>query len=109
MGEMFDADTLEWQPVRPDAARSVFGKTLLDAGVKIVLTRVAPGGSFSPHRDPYGHMFYLLAGTGIVRVEEKTIPAVPGLVVRVAPGELHSYENTGDGDLTLISVNVPRS
>ena len=109
MGEIFGADTLEWQPVRPDAARSVYGKTLLDAGVKIVLTRVAPGGNFSPHRDPYGHMFYFLAGTGIVRVEEKEMPAVPGLVVRVAPGELHSYENTGDGDLTLITVNVPPS
>lgn len=107
MGEIFDADTLDWQPVRPDAARDVYGKALLDAGVKIVLTRVAPGGSFSPHRDPYGHMFYFLAGAGIVRVEEKEIPTGPGVVVRVAPGELHSYENTGDGDLTLISVNVP--
>ncbi len=107
MSEIFRTEALEWQPVRPDVTQGVYGKTLLDVGMKIVLTRVAPGGSFAPHRDPYGHLFYFLAGCGIVRVGDWETEAGPGLVVRVAPGELHSYENTGADDLTLISVNVP--
>ncbi len=107
MSEILEANVLEWQPVRPDVTCGVYGKTLLEDGVKIVLTRVAPGGSFSPHRDPYGHLFYFLDGEGIVRVEERKLRAGPGLIVRVAPGESHSYENTGTCDLMLISANVP--
>ena len=107
MSEIFTVDVLDWQPVRPEVTCGVYGKALLEDGVKIVLTRVAPGGSFSPHRDPYGHLFYFLAGEGIVRVEEREMRAGPGLVVRVEPGESHSYENTGREDLTLISANVP--
>ena len=107
MGDIFAADILDWQQVRPELTSGVQGRTLLDGGVKIVLTRVGPGGGFPPHRDAYGHLFYFLSGTGIVRVGENEAEAVPGLVVRVSPGELHSYENAGSADLTLISVNVP--
>lgn len=72
---------LEWQPVRPDVARGVYGKTLLADGVKVVLTRLAPGARFSMHRDSYDHLFYFLGGEGLVWVEEKQLddarPKVP--------------------------------
>lgn len=102
-----DVTSLEWQPVRPDVARGVYGKTLLAEGVKVVLTRVAPGGRFSMHQDDYGHLFYFLDGEGLVWVGEKRFKAQAGLAVRVAAGEAHAYENTGTKALTLISVNVP--
>jgi len=107
MGQIVDVTELEWQPVRPDAAHGVYGKTLLADGVKIVLTRVAPGGGFSMHRDDYGHLFYFLGGEGVVWVEGNRYPSRPGLLVRVAAGEPHAYENTGSEDLTLLSVNIP--
>ena len=107
MGEIFSVEGLDWQPVRPDMTNCVYGKTLLEDGVKVVLTRVAPGGSFAPHCDPYGHLFFFLAGEGIVRVGEKEAGARPGVVIRVAPGETHSYENTGPDDLLLVSANLP--
>ena len=108
-GSIIDVADLEWQPVRPDVAREVLGKTLLADGVKIVLTRVAPGGGFSMHRDDYGHLFYFLSGEGIVWVGEDRHQARPGLLVRVAAGQLHAYENTGITDLVMLSVNVPGS
>lgn len=107
MGEVVDITSLEWQPTRPDVARGVYGKTLLADGVKIVLTRVAPGGRFSQHRDDYGHLFYFLSGQGLVWIEEKQFEARPGLAVRIAAGEAHAYENTETDEMTLISVNVP--
>ena len=109
MGEIVDTVVLEWQPVRPDVVHGVYGKTLLADGVKVVLTRVAPGGRFSPHLDDYGHLFYFLSGRGVVSVEEKQFQVRPGLAVRVAAGEAHAYENTGPTDLTLISINLPCS
>jgi mannose-6-phosphate isomerase-like protein (cupin superfamily) len=109
MGEIVDVASLGWRPVRPDVAREVYGKTLLAEGVKVVLTRVAPGGGFSTHWDDYGHLFYFLGGEGLVWVRERQCLARAGLAVRVAAGEAHAYENTGADDLVLISVNVPGS
>lgn len=107
MGKIVDVTSLEWQPVRPDVARGVYGKTLLADGVKVVLTRVASGGRFSAHRDNYGHLFYFLGGEGIVKVGEAQFEARPGIVVRVAAGETHAYENTGLAEMMLLSVNLP--
>ena len=107
MGELVDVASLDWQPVRPDVARGVYGKTLLADGTKVVLTRVAPGGRFSTHRDDYGHLFYFLSGHGLAWLGERRFEVGPGTIVRVAAGEAHAYENTGAEDLTLISINVP--
>lgn len=107
MGEAFDSAGLEWELLRPDVARGVYGKTLLADGTKLVMTRVAVGGKFAVHRDNYSHLFYFLSGTGLVWVEGQQFKIVPGLVVRVPAGELHAYENTGNQDLMLISMNLP--
>ena len=110
MSKAVDATSLAWQPVRPDVARGVYGKTLLlTNGVKVVLTRVVPGGRFVTHQDAYGHLFYFLGGTGMVWAGEKQFEAQPGLVVCVAAGETHAYENTGTEEMTLISINIPRA
>ncbi|MFC1978214.1 cupin domain-containing protein [Chloroflexota bacterium] len=109
MGKAFDIASLEWEPVRPDVARGVYGKTLLADGSKIVLTRVAVSGRFDMHQDNYGHLFYFLSGEGLVWINDKQFEAVPGLVVRVTAGEPHAYENKGNQDLMLISVNIPMS
>ncbi len=107
MSEIFQAESLEWQPVRPEIAKGVLGRTLLADGVKAVLTRVTPGGKFPMHRDNYHHLFYFLSGQGLVQVEDKQALAAPGLTIQVRAGEMHAYENTGSEDLVLISLNLP--
>ncbi len=106
MGEVFDSAGREWEPLRPDVAHGVYGKTLLADGTKVVLTRVAVGGKFEVHRDNYSHLFYFLSGEGLVWVEGKQFKIISGLVVRVPAGESHAYENTGKQDLMLISMNL---
>ena len=81
--------------------------TLLAEGVRVVLTRVVPGGGFSLHRDDYGHLFYFLGGDGLLCVGDERFNVRAGLAVRVDAGEPHAYENTGTEDLTLISINIP--
>ncbi len=103
----FDISKIDWQPVRPNVASGVFGKRLLTDGVWVVLTRVAPRGTFTMHQDDYGHLFYFLSGQGIVRVGNEQIPAREGVVVQIEPGEPHAYENTGSQDLILLSLNLP--
>jgi mannose-6-phosphate isomerase-like protein (cupin superfamily) len=72
-----------------------------------LLVRVEPGGAFATHSDTYGHLFHFLGGEGEVTAGERVEAIRPGLVVRIAPGEPHSYRNTGSGELTLLSINVP--
>ena len=107
MARVIDTNNLDWTPVRPALTSAVSGKLLCDGATRIVLTRVAPGGCFKPHRDAYAHLFHFLAGSGVVRIEDQRIAIGEGICVQVAAGELHSYENTGQEDLLLVSVNLP--
>ncbi len=107
MSQITQVEDLPWEPVRPEVTHDILGRTLLAEDLKVVLTRVAPGGEFKTHRDKYGHLFYVLSGTGVVRVNDQEFSATPGLIVRVMPGEPHAYANTGAQDLLLISLNLP--
>ncbi len=108
MAEFLEDDSLDWQPVRPEITHGVSGKVLLASPTKAVLTRVVPGGRFVPHCDPYAHLFYILSGTGEVLAGDERRTVSPGSIIRVAAGELHGYENNGETDLLLISLNLPQ-
>ena len=40
-------------------------------------------------------------------VDGESLEARPDVTVRVSPGEAHSFENTGEEDLVLVSLNLP--
>lgn len=107
MGRRADDDAAEWKPVRPDVAHGVVGKTLFDGAVKVTIMRVRPGGAFTTHRDAWGHLFHFLSGVGQLRIGEESLEVRPDVTVRVSPGEAHSYGNTGEEDLVLVSLNLP--
>jgi len=107
MSNVFQIASLEWETVRPEIARGVCGKTLLDGKVKAVLTRVVPGGKFATHRDKYAHLFYFLSGAGTISIGAKEFAAHAGVVAQIDAGEDHAYENAGNEDLVLISLNIP--
>lgn len=107
MSRVFDIASLEWQSVRPDVARGVFGKTLHEGKVKVVLTRVEPRGKFALHRDSYAHVFYFLSGEGRLEIDGQTFAARAGTVAHIDAGQEHAYENIGNDDLVLLSLNLP--
>ena len=107
MSTAVQLDNLPWQPVRPALTTGVFGRTLLDGATKMVYTRVEPGGGFAAHVDPYGHLMYVLSGSGLAVSGGSEYQLVPGSVLRIEPGEEHSYRNTGAEQLVLIALNLP--
>ena len=107
MSQAFQLNDLAWEPVRPALTSGVFGRTMLDAGTKMVFTRVEPGGGFAPHVDPYGHLMYVLSGTGLAVSGGREFQLAPGIVLQIAAGEEHSYRNTGSDQLVLIALNLP--
>ena len=107
MARLIKETSVVWSPVRPELTRGVEGKLLRDGLPRIVLTKVVSGGQFYPHRDTYGHLFQVLSGRARVQVEEELWDLGAGEEIRIAPGELHGYENLEAEDLLLISVNLP--
>jgi len=107
MNNHFDLSTLDWKPVRPEVTTGVFGKAMLDGDLKVVMTRVAPGGKFRTHVDKYGHLFCFLSGEGLVWVAGRQLVARAGVVAQIDAGVEHAYENTGTEDLVLVSLNLP--
>ncbi len=107
MAEFFHSDLLEWKPVRPDLTQGVAGQVLVDGEIKAVLTRVSAGGRFARHSDPYGHLFLIISGSGRIRTGAAERTLGPGDIVRIPAGEPHEYQNTGEGDLVLVSFNLP--
>jgi mannose-6-phosphate isomerase-like protein (cupin superfamily) len=106
MSDFFNISDIEWKPVRPEIAKGVYSKTMLEGKVKAVLTRVTPGGRFEMHSDIYSHLFYFLSGEGAVWIGNNKHEARAGIVVQINSGEMHAYENTGNEDLILISLNI---
>jgi quercetin dioxygenase-like cupin family protein len=108
MNALFDLAPLPWKPVRPEVTAGITGKAMLDGPLKVVLTRVEPGGRFSPHVDAYAHLFYFLSGQGAVWIGGARSEARPGVVAQIDAGVEHAYENTGKEDLVLVSLNIPK-
>lgn len=107
---VYELEELDWKAPRKDLTKGVFERSLVPrelTDVKIVLTRVEPGGIFSPHKDPYHHVFYFIKGHGEGQLRDESYEIKPNLMVEIPAGELHGYKNTGEEDLLLITVNIP--
>lgn len=107
---VYRLEETDWKPIRPGMTKGIMGKALLPKGPKdidVTVTRVAPGGEFSLHQDPYHHVFYVFQGTGEVRLGEDSYPIGPETVVEVPAEEVHAYRNNGDTEMILITLNIP--
>jgi quercetin dioxygenase-like cupin family protein len=105
-----DADHGPRQAVRGDLTREVFGRPLgaeLSGRVKIVLTRVAPGGEFPSHSDPYHHILIFLEGVGEVWLDGEAYSIRPGRMAEIPAGTPHGYRNTGKEEMVLLTMNLP--
>jgi mannose-6-phosphate isomerase-like protein (cupin superfamily) len=107
MSTLFHLEDLPWVPVRPALTNGIFGRTLLDTDIKMVLTRVEPGGVFAPYLDAYAHLLYILSGTGLALSGGRECQLSPGTVLQIPAGEEHSYRNPGAEPLVLITLNLP--
>ena len=66
-----------------------------------------PPGRAPDHFHTYDEVIYVLDGTGTLHVAGETAPLGPGAAVHLPARLVHSLENTGTGDLTLLGVFRP--
>lgn len=108
----FHVDEVDWTPLKglavsQAAYKSLAGNDYTGGAYDLELTRVGPGGSSTPHREPWSHLFYVLEGEGRVDVEGTVAAMAPGTVHPVRAGQLHWLTNTGGRDLVMLVLYHP--
>ena len=69
---------------------------------------VAAGGSTQEHYHPQTEeIYYILAGTGRMRVEGEERDVAPGDAIAIMPGSRHRILNTGESDLVFLCCCAP--
>jgi mannose-6-phosphate isomerase-like protein (cupin superfamily) len=70
--------------------------------------RVAPGASTTPHYHPQAEeIYYILAGTGQMRIGDQLQTVGPGDAIAIAPGQVHTITNTGGVLLKFLCCCAP--
>ena len=71
---------------------------------------MAPGASLGKTRhEGVEEVYYVMSGSGVVRVNEERAEIHAGDAVPVLFGDVHSFENTGSGDLEMLIVGIARA
>jgi mannose-6-phosphate isomerase-like protein (cupin superfamily) len=93
--------------------KSVF-RILLDeetVGAKnfaLLANEFDPGFTSKAHKhDKEEHAFYIISGTGIIRIEDESIPVGEGDAVYVPPGKMHDVSSTGNAPLKYLVLYSP--
>ena len=70
--------------------------------------RVQPGRSTAPHYHPQTEeIYYILAGTGRMRIGEDVREVGPGDAIAIPPGRVHTITATGEAALRFLCCCAP--
>jgi quercetin dioxygenase-like cupin family protein len=108
-----DLEAREWEgwPAEQVAERGeAEWKTLISRGLTpsasltMGVARVAPGGSLRLHRHEQAEAYLVLAGTGVVTIDQTERPLREGVAVFIPGDALHGVRATGTTDLRFAYV-----
>jgi mannose-6-phosphate isomerase-like protein (cupin superfamily) len=70
--------------------------------------RLQPGAATTPHHHPLTEeIYYILTGTGRMRIEAESRDVGPGDAIAIRPGARHQIVNTGDVELKFLCCCAP--
>ncbi|HEX2125930.1 MAG TPA: cupin domain-containing protein, partial [Thermoleophilaceae bacterium] len=87
--------------------RVTFGRASGSEALEQRVVRVAPGGSVRRGPDEREEALFVLRGDGRLVIDGVAHDLVPETAAYVASGETSVVENTGSGELSLVSVLLP--
>lgn len=78
------------------------------ARMAITLVEGGPGSEQPMHSHPEAEQVYVIvAGNGVMRVDDEDQEAGPGTLVFIPPGAKHAIRNVGGNTLTYVSATSP--
>lgn len=70
--------------------------------------RLPPGASTTPHfHRQTEEIYYILAGTALMRIDALEQPVRPGDAIAIPPGAIHQITNTGSETLRFLCCCAP--
>jgi mannose-6-phosphate isomerase-like protein (cupin superfamily) len=80
-----------------------------DVHIRYSLARatVAPGCTTTPHKLKSSEVYYIIAGKGLVHIDDKSFEVGPGFTVYIRPNSVQYIENTGDDELIFLCIVDP--
>jgi mannose-6-phosphate isomerase-like protein (cupin superfamily) len=81
-------------------------RTLKEIGF-LAMARLAPGKEIEAHVDPMEEIYFVLSGTGQMRVDGEATQVKPGDATWIPTGSSHSLMNNGEEDCLILVVASP--
>ncbi len=82
-------------------------KSDLEIRYSLAHAKVHPGGKTQPHRLETSEVYYIVAGEGVMHVDEEVVKVGPNCAIYIPPRAVQYIENTGNGDLVFLCIVDP--
>jgi mannose-6-phosphate isomerase-like protein (cupin superfamily) len=79
------------------------GRTLKEIGF-LAIARLGPGREIEAHIDPMEEIYFVLSGSGEMRVDDESRQVGPGDATWIPTGAAHSLLNNGPEDCLILVV-----
>ncbi len=107
---IYNINEINMTGIRKDLTKNISGHSIIPqdlTSTKVVITKVEQNGEFSLHQDGYHHVFYFISGTGMGLIGSNEYAIRSGTIVEIPAGTPHSYKNTSEEPLLLVTINIP--
>ena len=88
-------------------AQMILDRRILKELGFLAIANLAPGKEIEAHVDPMEEIYFVLSGTGEMRVGEESRQVGAGDATWIPVGSAHSLLNSGDQELTILVVASP--
>jgi mannose-6-phosphate isomerase-like protein (cupin superfamily) len=82
-------------------------KDSLQIRYSLARARVAPGQTTKPHTLRASEVYYIMAGQGLMHVDEESFEVAPLCAIYIPPRSIQYIENIGDCDLEFLCIVEP--
>ena len=73
----------------------------------LAIASLAPGKEIESHIDPMEEIYFVLSGSGEMRVDDESKQVTPGDAIWIPIGAAHSLLNNGEEDCNILVVASP--
>jgi mannose-6-phosphate isomerase-like protein (cupin superfamily) len=85
-------------------AQMILDRRILKEIGFLAIARLAPGKEIEGHIDPMEEIYFVLSGSGEIRVEDESRQVGPGDATWIPVGSLHALKNNGDEDCVILVI-----
>jgi len=82
-------------------------KSALEIRYSLAHAKVLAGRKTQPHRLKTSEVYYIVAGEGVMHVDEEAVKVGPNCAIYIPPRAVQYIENTGNGDLVFLCIVDP--